>query len=1015
MTDENKAWEQFSKADENSTYTDASAQGMLQAIMAELNSVKADTAKLAANGTAAPPAETDADAQMGAEPPMPPVDMGGDMAAAPPAEEGAGAMPPAEPPGEGGEAPPMGAPAEAPAGAGGGLLDSISDDDFMNLLGGSELGSPVGPAPPAELPQIPGAEGEAGAVDPTLSALQEALSKAQDPKVISDLAGMIQNYVGGGEAEAVAAEEAAATEEPGAIPEEALVEALVQAAAEGEVPEEVAGGEAPIEDGAAPIDELAAIAAMQKSETNPEPGMPDAGAPPVMASDDEPEEKEEAEEAIEDDGPADIELTIKIFLDKSMSDVLGENAEKGLSDKNPSTESFKVCEPTTKSCNIDDAMNVRLREKSGVDGKKYQVKKSASELQNEKHEEIRKSVASFDAVKGLRVGDVLMAMWGLRQLGDTKIEKSYAPLIDEIVKNCDNTLNPLFTEPLLRSYDIDISQIYEPVDMEGFKKGVNPVASRIAGRLAKEGLKVGAKPGMDAAMSKAAMDLAREMIYYAGIAGAGSKYGDAAEYLPIGDLIKANAEEIARSRKGDGYTGGYDPEDYDAAIQNFGKNLVSDAGGYIYSRDHPIGVDAEQGWTPQGLKYLVQALIGEGATAPQSMVSTGSGYNAGEVGGNAVIGRVLQNMLGSNMPDIDTPNLYGGMAGVNRLMDKAIFDKAFDYMYNLEGDAGDAFRQHVTDATGSPSLGGRTGTDITNGFLQEQPRLYRDFSTRVSNPAVPFSQSKMVPFTEMSDNLSNMFMTDPQELIAKLHEAYPTDSKAALSAALKYLKQIPGLYKNTKGQTLQDLFSEVRSDENLRGSAILKDLYNIGKGDLGGFYMQKYMDSNGAFPAFIQDMIDNGLVELYEDQLGSQSLRVPNKGLYTLYNSIPTDVRHAVVGSVRDVDSTGNIPDLDARAMEERKGKFGEALRLGNYSQGDGVSLAPADLNNVARNINKEKAASDMLFKGKDRATKRVDHLEALRGNFNDFQPSGDEAEDSAVLRERLYGGTESGGDGGSL
>lgn len=436
MTNEDTAWEQFSKADA-ANIGDASAVGMLQAIMAELNSIKADTARLeqkidggageAPMDAGMPPMEEGAPAE------MPPMDAG-----VPPMDEGAPA-----------EMPPMEPPASEPA----------------PMMGGDMGGM-----------TFPGEE-----VDETLAALQDAISQVSDPDAIAKLADIIKDYVGenyqGPGAEAVP--EAAAD-----VPPEVLIEALAGA-----------GDEMPPVEGDAVADDIIGTSgedavvtelldAMTKSETetlercdskevesiaeggevpSEDVGMNGQGDAPAdtIAESGEDEQQEPA-------------IQINLFLGAKMEDIIDDNAKKGLTNKdNLPTDSFKVCD-TQKSFkrSIDDLINQNMRAQSGIDGKRYKITKSANELAIEEFQSIQKSIGSFNAVKDMRVGDILTTMQGLGKRGMTSIEKSYEPLIDEMVKYCDNNISPLYTAPIFKSFGLDLDKLYEPIDMAPFEKAL---------------------------------------------------------------------------------------------------------------------------------------------------------------------------------------------------------------------------------------------------------------------------------------------------------------------------------------------------------------------------------------------------------------------------------------------------------------------------------------------------------------------------------------------------------------
>lgn len=445
MTNEDTAWEQFSKAD-GANIGDASAAGMLQAIMAELNSVKADTARLAQkiDGGAGGAPPMDEAAPMGMSPEAPPMDEGGEV-----------------PPMEGME----GAPGDMTAGAGdmaGGDLEMPPAPPMPEAAGGNALPNIFANMPIRE-------------EDETLLALQDALSQVGDPKAIAKLADIIKDYVeenyeGGAEVPAEAEMSAGAE-----VPPEALIEEL----AAGGVP-----AEPPVDEGGEDMAVAAQLLdALTKSD--PEGCGDDASTSSIAESNDasddsasdtssnepaEPLAASDDAEGMEDADEMKPDIQINLFLSTKMDDILNDNKAKGLTDdKSIDTESFKVCDnPIKKS--IDDLMNERMRTKSGIDGKRYKISKSATELQREEFASIQKSIGSFDAVKGMRVGDVLTTMKGLRSRGATSIEKSYAPLIDEMVKYCDNNISPLYTAPIFKSFGVDLDKIYEPLDLEPFMR-----------------------------------------------------------------------------------------------------------------------------------------------------------------------------------------------------------------------------------------------------------------------------------------------------------------------------------------------------------------------------------------------------------------------------------------------------------------------------------------------------------------------------------------------------------------
>ena len=187
MTNEDKAWEQFSKADAVNL-GETSAQGMLQAILAELNSVKADTARLAQK-----------------------IDGG-----AAPMEDGGMPMPP-----EGGEAPmDAGAPPMEGMPAGGDMVPPMEPP----------MGGPAPEMPPADAaaaPMMPPLD-ESGLSDETLFALQDALSQVSDPEAIASLADIIKEYV---------AKKFSGAGAGAPAPEEIIEELVAGAPARGSAPE----------------------------------------------------------------------------------------------------------------------------------------------------------------------------------------------------------------------------------------------------------------------------------------------------------------------------------------------------------------------------------------------------------------------------------------------------------------------------------------------------------------------------------------------------------------------------------------------------------------------------------------------------------------------------------------------------------------------------------------------------------------------------------------------------------
>ncbi len=415
MTNEDTAWEQFSKADA-ANIGDSSAVGMLQAIMAELNSVKADTARLAQKidgGAEEPPMEEAMPPMEEAPAEVPPMEE-----PVPPMEE---AMPPAE--------------ASAPAAPAGDIFDGKWAEDETE--------------------------------DETLSALQDALSTVTDPAAIVKLADIIKEYVASNNVQ----EEIPVLEAPveEVIPEE-VIEALIEEAPVEEMPIEAE----PV------IDEIPEelLAAISKSLGREEPIQKacdgDAKQPEsIAASEDAPAEVGTAEEVQVSDDEEEPEpaIQINLFLGAKMEDIIDENAEKGLTDKDElDTESFKVCDPAPMKKSIDDLMNQRMRAQSGVDGKRYKISKSASEIAAEELQTVQKSIGSFEAVKDMRVGDILGVMQDLGKRGMTSIEKSYAPLIDEMVKYCDNRISPIYTDPLFKSFGLDIGKTYEPLDTTSFER-----------------------------------------------------------------------------------------------------------------------------------------------------------------------------------------------------------------------------------------------------------------------------------------------------------------------------------------------------------------------------------------------------------------------------------------------------------------------------------------------------------------------------------------------------------------
>ena len=445
MTNEDTAWEQFSKADA-ANIGDASAVGMLQAIMAELNSIKEDTARL----------EQKIDGGAG-EPPM--------DAGMPPMDEGAPA-----------EMPPMDA----------GMPPADAE--------GSLAGEGVIPAPPMDagaadmgMADLLGAMSDGGANDQTLAALQDALSQVSDPEAIAKLADIIKEYVAGHYQAPV---EEPVPEIPPEIPPEVVVEALVGEGAPMEepvsdVPPEVMdtllrSEDAQVEEIEKACDEKAEPMAESPAAPVEEPGAkaPEESAP---AGESAPAETVAASDEESEPEPA---IQINLFLGAKMGDIIDENAKKGLTNEDDlPTDSFKVCDPEPVKRSIDDLINQNMRKQSGIDGKRYKITKSANELAAEEFQSIQKSIGSFNAVKDMRVGDILTTMQGLGKRGMTSIEKSYEPLIDEMVKYCDNNISPLYTEPIFRKFGLDLGKLYEPMDMAPFEKARRPVQNEEASRL----------------------------------------------------------------------------------------------------------------------------------------------------------------------------------------------------------------------------------------------------------------------------------------------------------------------------------------------------------------------------------------------------------------------------------------------------------------------------------------------------------------------------------------------------
>ncbi len=449
MTEEDKAWEQFSKADATNI-SDSSAQGMLQAIMAELNSVKADTARLAqkVDGEGGPTPPTGPEGLEG----MPPMDGG-----MPPMD---GGMPPM-----GGEGAPQ-AEGESPMAdeegnppMGGGL------PDIMPPMGG---GMPIDPDLNSGMGVGSGPESD----DETLLALQDALSQVEDPKAISKLADIIKEYVEENYPDASVkdiAEPAAPIEEDAAVPDEVIEEVIENAIADGAM-----GDEAPMEgmgDGGESevspelLDALFKSAGIDGENTD---AVSSEDVEDTMKSEDSEHDKEDNMSTDDENAPA---IQINLFLGAKIEDIIKDNEEKGLTDsKDLPTETFKVCDQPSVKKSIDDLINERMRMQSGIDGKRYKITKSASEKKAEAFEAMQKSIDSFDAVRGMRVGDVLTTMYGLKNGGMKSIEKSYTPIIDEMVKYCDNNISPVYTAPIFKSFGVDLDKIYEPVDLESFTR-----------------------------------------------------------------------------------------------------------------------------------------------------------------------------------------------------------------------------------------------------------------------------------------------------------------------------------------------------------------------------------------------------------------------------------------------------------------------------------------------------------------------------------------------------------------
>ena len=187
---EDEAWERFD-ASRDEQFKKSSALGSIDVMQAQLNRLTADTEEIkqkieemsaAQNETPAAPAAPPAP-EAGAAP-----DMGGAPEASAGEEQGDDQM---DQSGGGlGETGQDTMAPDQPVENTSGGMPKMSDEDLDLLFGSGEENANEGTEESGGEPQ-----------DATLAALQEAISKATDPKVIADLAKMIVEYTGGGDSE----------------------------------------------------------------------------------------------------------------------------------------------------------------------------------------------------------------------------------------------------------------------------------------------------------------------------------------------------------------------------------------------------------------------------------------------------------------------------------------------------------------------------------------------------------------------------------------------------------------------------------------------------------------------------------------------------------------------------------------------------------------------------------------------------------------------------------------------
>lgn len=484
----------------------------MDVMQAQLNELKANTEEikqkideLAAEKEEAPaPAPAAPDMGGGApEGGMP--DMGGAMPGGEAgAEEGDQTMDETGAPGDTGQdmMPPT-----QPAGEGAGNnMPQMTDEDLDLLFGGGENKNEEGTAE----------AGEEEPQDPTLKALQDAISEATDPKVIADLAKMIVEYTGGGDSEGEKEEilpglpdETPLTE----VPEEELVGILKS---ESFQRDDTAVGDAAPKAPAPQVSETAK-ASQEQSKDN---GVPDSGTPvnsdsaskggfvssATCKSEDSEEEKEdeedkeeseekdepeesESEDADEAEEAPEVEVTetviedapeagegetieISDLLDMSFGDIIEmvkdiaetpkDDANVFINDEGKESIPFKNCD--IKKSSVDDLIRERESSMVGIDGKKYQFSKSAQDSRS--INKLNASLHDYDKIKDMKAGEVLSSFRFMKSIGVTGVEENNMDALDVIVRGFDSKFGSEMTNAFMKSAGMDLDAIYKSTEIK---------------------------------------------------------------------------------------------------------------------------------------------------------------------------------------------------------------------------------------------------------------------------------------------------------------------------------------------------------------------------------------------------------------------------------------------------------------------------------------------------------------------------------------------------------------------